>query len=210
MKVRVTGTLADVQEDAVVLERDGIAWEVLIPRFALGELATYRGREVTLHTLEFLEGGQNGGPLTPRLIGFLHPEDKAFYRRFLAVKGMGPRKSLKAFAEPVARIATWIEEGDAKSLTQLPGIGKRAAELIIAQLRGKMSDLSLGGDAGDKGPTATFNQSQRDAIEVLLAWGDARTDVERWLERAAQLEPDIDTAEDWVRAAYRIKTGAAG
>ena len=210
MKVRVTGTLADVQEDAVVLERDGIAWEVLIPRFALGELATYRGREVTLHTLEFLEGGQNGGPLTPRLIGFLHPEDKAFYRRFLAVKGMGPRKSLKAFAEPVARIATWIEEGDAKSLTQLPGIGKRAAELIIAELRGKMSDLSLGGDAGDKGPTAAFNQSQRDAIEVLIAWGDARTDVERWLERAAQLEPDIDAAEDWVRAAYRVKTGAAG
>lgn len=210
MKVRVTGTLADVQEDAVVLERDGIAWEVLIPRFALAELATYRGREVTLHTLEFLEGGQNGGPLTPRLIGFLHPEDKAFYRRFLAVKGMGPRKSLKAFAEPVARIATWIEEGDAKSLTQLPGIGKRAAELIIAQLRGKMADLSLGGDAGDKGPTATFDRSQRDAIEVLIAWGDARTDVERWLERAAQLEPDIATAEDWVRAAYRIKTGAAG
>ncbi len=209
MKVRVTGTLADVQEDAVVLERDGIAWEVLIPRFALGELATYRGREVTLHTLEFLEGGQNGGPLTPRLIGFLHPEDKAFYRRFLAVKGMGPRKSLKAFAMPVARIASWIEEGDAKSLTQLPGIGKRAAELIIAELRGKMSDLSLGGDSGDNGPTTTFNQSQRDAIEVLLAWGDARTDVERWLERAAQLEPDIDTAEDWVRAAYRIKTGAA-
>ena len=140
MKVRVTGTLAEVQEDSVVLERDGIAWEVLIPRFALGELATYRGREVTLHTIEYLEGGQNGGPLTPRLIGFLHPEDKAFYRRFLAVKGMGPRKSLKAFAEPVARIATWIEEGDAKSLVRLPGIGKRAAELIIAQLRGKMSD----------------------------------------------------------------------
>jgi len=210
MKVRVTGTLADVQQESVVLERDGTAWEVLIPSFALGELATYRGREITLHTLEFLEGGANGGPLTPRLIGFLHPEDKAFYKRFLTVKGMGPRKSLKAFALPTARIAAWIEEGDARSLVQLPGIGKRAAELIIAELRGKLSDLSLGGQSGADRPTPMFTQSQRDAIEVLLAWGDTRNDVERWIERAAQLEPDIDSPADWVRAAYRIKTGAAG
>jgi hypothetical protein len=52
-----------------------------------------------------------------------------------------------------------------------------------------------------------WTESQRAALEVLVQWGDSRADVERWLQRAAQLHPQTDTPDEWVRLAYRIKTG---
>jgi len=210
MIVRLTGTLIEVAEDSIVIERDGVAREVLIPPFAITELASCRGREVTLHTQEFLEGNQASGHLVPRILGFSYPQDRVFFRRFVGVKGIGPRKALKALSEPVRRIATWVESGDAKALTTLPGIGKRAAELLIATLRGKLEDFALE-DAGSSATgTAQLSDSQRDALEVLIAWGDARHDAQRWIERAAQLHPELVDSGDWVRAALKVRSGAAG
>lgn len=210
MIVRITGTLIEVGEGSVVVDRDGLAWEVLVPRYAIGELAACRGREITLHTSQFLEGNQASGQLVPRLLGFLHVEDKIFFSRLTSVKGIGTRKALKALAEPARRIATWIKTGDIQMLTRLPGLGKRAAELIVATLHEKMDDLALPGEAGAPVPSATLSQPQQDALEVLIGWGDARGDAERWLERAAQLHPESATAEEWIRAAYRIKSGVEG
>ncbi|RME36575.1 MAG: hypothetical protein D6788_11270 [Planctomycetota bacterium] len=210
MIVRLTGTLLEVREDAVILEREGVAREVLVPPFTVGELAAYRGQVVTLHTLEFFEGNQATGHLVPRILGFLHPEDRAFFHRFVNVKGIGPRKALKALSEPVRRIATWIESGDVKALAGLPGIGRRAADMIVASLRGKLQDIALPAAASTEERTAALSEAQRDALEVLVAWGDPRSDAHQWIERAAQLHPDVGTAEEWVRLAYRIKMGVEG
>ena len=210
MIVRLTGTLIEVNEESVIVDRDGVAREVLVPQFAVGELAACRGKVVTLHTLEFLEGNPASGHLIPRVLGFLHPEDRMFFTRFTNVKGIGPRKGLKALTEPVRRIASWIESGDVQGLTRLPGVGKRAAELMVASLRGKVADLA-GPTADDESAAkATLSQGQRDALEVLVAWGDPRSDAERWLERARQVDPELQSADEWVRAAYRVKMGAEG
>lgn len=210
MIVRLTATLIEVEEESIIVERDGVAREVLVPRFALGELAACRGKQITLHTVEFFEGNHGSGHLVPRLLGFLHRDDRAFFDRFIDVKGIGPRKALKALAEPVRRIASWIESGDAKALAQLPGIGARAAELIVASLKGKVSDLAIGSDGAAVRAAVELSSAQRDALEILVAWGDPRSDAQRWIERAGQIEPDIDSTDDWVRTAYRVKTGVAG
>lgn len=212
MIVRLTGTVIDVTEETVVVERDGVGWEVLIPGYAVGELAAVRGREVTLHTLQFLEGSTAGGNMIPRLVGFLYPEDKTFFKRFTSVKGIGARKALRALTEPMRRVAVWIEQADAGSLKKLPGIGARAAEMIVAELKGKLDGLAIGGEVEtDKpGESARFTSAQRDALEVLIALGDPRPEAERWLERAAQLHPDAEQAEDWVKAAYRVRSGVEG
>lgn len=206
MIVRLAGTLTEVFEDSIVLERDGVSREVLVPRFSIAELASYRGRQVTLNTTEFFEGSHTSGHLVPRMLGFLHEEDRLFFSRFVAVKGIGPRKALKALAEPVRRIASWIEAEDSKALTRLPGIGKRVADLIIASLKGKMKDLALPGETELEG-TVELTQAQCDAREILVAWGDPRGDADRWLQRSAQLYPETQSADEWVRLAYRVKSG---
>lgn len=209
MIVRLTGTLIEVREEDVVVERDGVAREVLVPHYAVGELAACRGQVVTLHTMEFLEGNHASGNLVPRMLGFLHVEDRMFFMRFVGVKGIGPRKALRALASPVREVASWIKTNDTKALARLPGIGARAAELIVASLKGKMDDFALP-ERAPVGEAVQLSQAQRDALEVLVAWGDSRTDSERWLERAMQLHAGLDSADEWVRMAYRIKSGVEG
>ncbi|HEY3243635.1 MAG TPA: Holliday junction branch migration protein RuvA [Phycisphaerae bacterium] len=208
MIVRLTGIVAEVGEESAVIDRDGLSYEVLVPRYAIGELAACRGRQVSVHTLEFLEGNTASGSLVPRMVGFLYPEDKLFFTRFISVKGIGPRKALRALAHPAGQVAGWIESGDVKSLKLLPGIGARAADQIIAELRGKLKDLAVAAGATREPVEARLNDDQRVALQILLEWGDARHEAERWLERAAQLHPELSGPDEWVRAAYRVKTGA--
>lgn len=211
MIARITGLVIEVSEGATVIDRGGIGYEVLLPGYAVGELAACRGQEVTLHTMQYLEGNATGGNMIPRLVGFLHPEDREFFARFISVKGIGIRKGLKALAEPVAAVARWIESGDAAGLSRLPGIGKRASETIIAELRGKLEAFATGATAGAGVESEqSWNEQQRLAIRILTEWGDGRSDAERWIERAGQLHQDLDGVEAWVEAAYRVKTGVEG
>lgn len=208
MIVRLTGTLTDVFEERVVVERDGLAYELLVPRFAAGELAAHRGRQVTLHTMEYVEGNPGGGNLVPRLVGFLHAEDRAFFETFTTVKGVGIRKALRALVEPTAGVARDIEAADTKALSRLPGIGPRMAQQIVAELSGKLAEFSRGAAGEPVGAESGMTRVQRDALELLVAWGDGRGDAQRWITRAAQLHPDLNAVEAWVKAAYRIKAGA--
>ena len=98
MIARMTGIVADVGVGTMILERDGIGYEILVPGYAVGELIACKGQAVTLHTMEYYEGSAAGGNLIPRIVGFLHPEDRAFFERFITVKGIGVRKAIKALA----------------------------------------------------------------------------------------------------------------
>lgn len=199
--------MSDLSEEAVVIERDGAAREILVPRYALVELAACRGLSVMLHTMEYLEGNSAGGNLIPRMVGFLHAEDRAFFELFTSVKGIGVRKAIRALAEPVGRIAAMIESADTVGLSKLPGIGRRTADQIVAELRGKLTEF---GASATTPVRSEWSLPQRDALELLVTWGDGRADAERWVARAAQLHAGLKTADEWVRAAYRIKTGAEG
>jgi holliday junction DNA helicase RuvA len=211
MIVRLTGSVIEVTEDSAVIDRDGIARAIQVPGYALGELTACRGRQVTLHTLEYIEGGHGVGNLIPRLIGFLHAEDRDFFVLFTTVKNVGTRKALKALTEPVRKVATWIEAGDTRALAQLPGIGKRAAEMIVAELKGKLTAFAVGeATTAPTADAARFTEDQQIALQLLLDWGDGRQEAEHWLHRAAQLYPDLESPEDWVRVAYRVKTGMEG
>lgn len=211
MIVRMTGMLAEVGETSAIVDRDGIGYEMMVPGYALPELASRKGESVTFYTLEYYEGSAAGGNLTPRLIGFLHPADRAFFSKFVKVKGIGMRKALKALAEPMARTASAIEGGDAAMLGRLPGIGKRAAEQIIAELRGKVKAFATGEAADGDSASVDWTDDQRDALEILVgALRERREDAERWLARAGMSAAEPTSAEEWVKAAYRVRSGSEG
>ena len=209
MIVRLTGTVTDVHETYAVLERDGLGYEVLICGYAAGELAACRGQEVTLQTLEYIEGSGSGGNMVPRLVGFLHAQDRAFFERFITVKGMGVRKAIKALVESTGSVAAAIESGDTKALCRLPGISKRSADQIVAELKGKVTTFAIGAlDAeGAALPGDGWSGQQRDALEVMVALGERRAEAQRWLERAIQLNPGDRGADEWITLAYRVRSG---
>src|ERR1041385_6213986 len=155
MIASLTGTLAYVDDDRIHLQVGPVLYELLVPAADLNLLESGVGQEMTFHTPLYFQGDASGGNIEPRLVGFLRREDKKFFEKFITVKGIGPRKALKALALPVGEIAHAIESRDARALTELPEIGKRTAEQIVAELAGKVKDFASA-LATSRTPTTTF------------------------------------------------------
>src|SRR5438067_8649347 len=140
----ITGELRRVEEDRVSVQCGPILYELLVPAADITELHVNLGEQVTFHTIFYLEGDAARGNLEPKLIGFLRADDRKFFERFTTVKGIGPKTALKALTVPVGQIAAAIETKDTRFLVGLSGIGKRTAELIVAELAGKVKDFATG------------------------------------------------------------------
>src|SRR3954462_1475396 len=136
----LTGHLHQVDEDRIHLRVGQMIFEALVPASDVPLLHAGVGEEKTFHTIFYLEGDASGGSLEPRLIGFLRKDDKRFFEKFITVKGIGPKKALKALIYPAGDIARAIEGKDAKFLKGLPQIGARLAEQIVAELAGKVAE----------------------------------------------------------------------
>jgi len=211
MIVRITGKLTAVDEEHVVVDRDGLGYEVLIPAFAKDVLAARVGQTITLYTLEYYEGSAMGGNMFPRLVGFLESDDREFFQEFIKVKGVGYRKALRACAQPVKQIASAIERGDTRVLATLPEIGKRTAEQMVVSLRGKLSRCSWGGggeSSSEIEQPEPLNQYQDEALEILVQLGERRNEAVELIEKVCKANKDIKDPAKIVEAVYKRKAGA--
>ena len=136
MIAALTGTLRHVDTGHLLLQAGPIQYELLFPSVDFNDLLANVGQELTLHTIFYLSGDPSRGGLDPTLIGFLRKDDKAFFELFTTVKGIGPKRALKALSTSIGQIASAIESKDSKFLVTLPEIGKRTAEQIVAELAG--------------------------------------------------------------------------
>ena len=99
----ITGQLRRVETDRIHLACGPILYEILVPASDITDLQSRPGEEITFHTILDLEGDATRGGLTPRLIGFLRPEDKRFFQLFITVKGIGPKVALAPRPSPRPR-----------------------------------------------------------------------------------------------------------
>ena len=211
MIAALTGELKQVREDRVHVQAGASVYELLVPASDFNQLQTCLGQEVTFYTILYLEGDASRGNLEPRLIGFLREEDRRFFDLFTTVKGIGPKTALRALGVPVGQIAQAIEARDARFLIGLQGIGKRTAELIIAELSGKVKEFASA--AMVDGKVARVGRASRqnfeeDAIAGLMALDDRmrRPEAEAMLERAKQSKPDVKTTDALLREMLRLRT----
>jgi Holliday junction DNA helicase RuvA len=205
----LTGELRRVDDDRVHLQVGPLTIEMLVAAADIPLLQAGVGQEMTFHTMLYLEGDASGGNIEPRLVGFLRPQDKRFFEKFITVKGIGPKKALKALALPTGDVAAAIESKDTRFLVGLPQIGKRMAEQIVAELSGKVGEfVSIGAGAGGKIGVGAGSRSatEEDAISTLMALGERRLDAEHLLERARQSTSNLKTTESLVREMLRMRT----
>jgi Holliday junction DNA helicase RuvA len=140
------------------------------------------------------------------MVGFLSKSERDFFGVYTSVKGMGIKKGLKSLAMPIERIAGAIESGDEKLLATLPGVGKKMAQMIVAELKGKLISFAAGAISSGKGG-AGFTTFQTEALEILIAWGEKRNEAMELIELACRRHPQIETAEQLVPLVYRMKQG---
>ena len=202
MITKISGKLVRVQAEAATVAAGAFEYEVLIPEFARRQLQHELGQEVSLSTIEYLEGNPTQGRLTPRLVGFLNEAEREFFLLFCSVDGVGTRKALRAMVRPVGEVAGLIEEQDAKGLSGLPGIGPATAERIIAKLRRKVPKFALliTEEVDD------LASAERDVVvevfEILRSLGHSEADARGLLDAALADGGKYKDAEALINRVY--------
>ena len=156
---RLTGTLSDKNPPQVLVDCHGVGYEVDVPMSTFYNLPAV-GEKVSLLTHFIVrEDAQI-------LYGFGSPAERETFRQLIKISGVGPRTALGVLSGmSVADIAQAVTAQDASRLVKVPGIGKKIAERLLLELKGKIgADLGLPGS----GPKT---DSEADILQALLALG---------------------------------------
>ena len=203
MITKITGKLLGVAADVASLRFGAFEFEVLIPEFARRQLQHRVGEEISLHTIDYLEGNPMQGRMTPRLIGFLSEVEREFFELFCSVDGVGVKKALRAMVRPVRDVATAIEEQDAKLLSSLPGVGPATAERIIAKLRRKVPKFALLVAREEAFETIEEHDLVKETFEVLRELGHSEAEARRLLDTALAGKKKYADVQALLQAIYQ-------
>jgi holliday junction DNA helicase RuvA len=134
---RLSGTLLESRPDRVVLDVNGVGYDVAIPLGTFAVLPPAGGR-ATLHVHTVVREDAF------LLFGFATASEKAVFERLLSVSGVGPKVALTVLSGlPVPELVAAIATQNARRLATIPGIGKKLAERLGLELKEKMADLGL-------------------------------------------------------------------
>ena len=160
---RLRGIILEKRLDGVVVESGSFGLRVFMPGPNLGRLD--EGDEVVLYT--YLQVKDDGCSL----FGFLDEEDRELFLLLIGVSGVGPKVAMGIFSRfSAGDVIYFIQNGDAKSLTEAPGIGKKTAQRIILELKDKVKDLHPVAPTVDVLQTSRA-ELQQDALDALISLG---------------------------------------
>ncbi|MBI5329066.1 MAG: Holliday junction branch migration protein RuvA [Betaproteobacteria bacterium] len=157
---RLSGTLLEKHPPQVLVDVGGVGYEVDVPMSSFYNLPA-TGERVSLHThFVVREDAQ-------LLYGFLTLKERSAFRELIKITGVGPKMALAVLSGMnVDELAQCVALQDTARLTRVPGIGKKTAERLLLELKGKLADALP--QAG--GMTATAGVAA-DALNALLALG---------------------------------------
>jgi Holliday junction DNA helicase RuvA len=169
--------------DHVVVETNGVGYKVFVPRHPSRD-------EVLLHTHQVVREDAQA------LYGFETREELALFDLLIGVSGVGPKAALSilSVARP-AEVASAIASSDAAALARAPGVGKKTAERLIVDLRGKIGRVA--GEPTGGAPLATDD----DAHAALVALGYTASEASAALQEV--LPRGRASTEERVAAALR-------
>lgn len=149
MIAKITGTVIEVSEKTAVIETGGIGYMIFTPATPM------LGQTASLYTQLIIKDDAH------ELFGFETPEEKKLFTTLISVNGVGPKTALHMLTlYPLSILVQTIKNGDSKSISLVPGIGKKTAEKVIIDLKDKLSDFVI-----------TDQTPQTDLIEALLSLG---------------------------------------
>ena len=155
---RLTGTLAEKSPPQLLIDVQGVGYEVDVPMSSFYNLPAL-GEKVTLLTHFIVREDAQ------MLFGFLTPEERATFRHLVRISGVGPRTALAILSGlSVAELAQAVSLQQPARLVKVPGIGKKTAERLLLELKGR-----LGVDLEPAASPAAG--AQADILQALLALG---------------------------------------
>ncbi len=199
---RIEGILREKGDASVLVEAGGLCYDVLLPRCVADKLRTANiGDPLKLEIFSYLQIDGNRG--SAMYVGFTNAIEREFFEALLTVASIGPKTAARAFSQPMAQIARYIDDGDQASLRRLPGIGGQKAKDIIAKLQGKVARFGLIQGETQPKRAETTPDFVAEAIDVLLQLQYRRTEAERMAREALANNGKVNTAEELLTEIYR-------
>lgn len=184
---RITGNVLDKTPPVVCIDVNGVGYEIDVPMSTLYNLPE-KGAKVTLYThLSVREDAHT-------LYGFSTAGERSAFRALIKVTGIGARTALAVLSGmTVDELASAITQQESGRLTRVPGIGKKTAERLLLELRGK-----LGADMGST-PGSVVSSGRDDILNALLSLGYSNNESQAAMKN---LPEGVDVA-DGIRQALK-------
>lgn len=158
---RITGILLEKHPPQVLVEAAGVGYEVDVPMSTFFSLPAVGDRVALLTHFVVREDAQ-------LLYGFLTQKERATFRELIKISGVGPKLALSVLSGlSVDELAQCVALQEAGRLTKVPGIGKKTAERLLLELKGKLADALPQAAGGISTPAGVAS----DALNALLALG---------------------------------------
>ncbi len=201
MIARLKGEVAELAEDRLCLDVHGVGYDVMVP----GRLVqtTRVGEALTLHVHTAVREDAIS------LYGFASAQEKVAFEKLVAISGIGPKIGLAALSSlTVEQLGNAINGNDLRVLSGIPGVGKKTAERLVLELRGKFSFVP-GAGAIPSFPQATPRSVEDDAFVLALAQlGYKRTEIDAVRAQLGERGQDTGAVGDRIRAALGLLGGA--
>ncbi len=179
MIARLVGTLALKSPPQVLIDVGGVGYEVSVPMSTFYQLP-HVGERVTLLTQPVVREDAH------LLYGFLTQEERQTFREVLKISGVGPRTALAILSGlSTTELAQAVALQQAGRLTSVPGIGKKTAERLLLELRGKLGDAL-------SAPSTPADATQADIVQALVALGYSEKDANATLKK---LPPGVGVSD---------------
>lgn len=193
----IIGTITYISPYYIVLETNGIGYQI-----SVGNPYRYSGKteavKVYLHQVIREDSHV--------LYGFGDLEEKQLFLKLISVSGIGPKSALAIMAsEDHGGLINAIESEDAAYLTKFPGVGKKTAQQMVLDLKGKLGDLERSESAvaamAQSVPSSN-NQALTEALEALGALGYSDKEIKKVTPKLEELKPA--QTDEYLRTALKL------
>lgn len=197
MIANLTGILAAKDPARVVIDVNGVGYEVFIPLstyFALPDLRA----SLTLHVFTHLRDD------AIQLFGFLTPAEKTAFTLLTKISGVGGKLALSVLsALKIDDLRAAVLAGDVDKLASVPGIGKKSAGRIALELKDTIA--CLGDDTPEApGAPASVDAPMDDALSALVNLGYRHRDVKNALDQVSRMNPAPTSLDELIREGLKL------
>lgn len=178
---KLTGTLLEKNPPEVLVDCHGVGYEVQVPMSTFYNLPQV-GQPISLLTHFIVREDAQ------LLYGFATAQERQTFRDLIKISGVGPRMALSLLSGlSIEELAQAVATQEAGRLVKVPGIGKKTAERLLLELKGKLGDAVVTGAAAQ-----VKSDAQADILQALLALGYSDKEASACLK---QLPVDIGVSE---------------
>ena len=176
------GILSEISDDGVIIEVNGIGYNILMPSNKIYELSDI-GNEVKLYTYTCVREDAFS------LYGFITNDELKLFKLLITVSGIGPKgaMSILSVMNP-SDVVSAILTGDSKFISSAPGVGKKTAERVILELQDKIQKMDIGYSAemfnGKRSSNNEISDDAKDAIDALTALGYSNVEAKEAVLKA--------------------------